>query len=478
MKTLPAVLWAGIVLTFVLAACRPAAPAELGTPAALAVLPVVTQTPSSTPAAPTPTPFRPLLPTLYLSPTPSVTPTPHPFAAVEARGDVLAAMPEVSAQETINIILIGADRRGGGRYFRTDTLIIAILRPNQQSVSLLSIPRDLYVNIPTVGMNRINTAYLEGERGKYPGGGPALLAETIRYNLGVRIDHHVLVDFKGFREIIDGLGGVDVRVACPYTDWHIINPNLSEELESNWQLATVGPGIVRMDGAEALWYARSRMKSSDFDRGRRQQDVLRAIFARVLQPDWLARAPELYQSFSGSVTTDLTFADILTAMPYLARLQAPQIRSYYIFRGMTTAYTTSGGAAVLLPQPDRIRNIVQKALAPPDARDETRLATQVEIWNLTPFAGWDELAAERLNYAGYAAFVGAAQPGVFPAQTPTLLIDLTAAGDVQRNANLLADLGLPTSRLLVQPDPSRTAQYLLVLGADYNPCFEPHKLTH
>lgn len=426
----------------------------------------------------TPTPFRPVVPTAVFSPTPTSTPTEHPIALLEASGGQPDAMPELSDTETINVILIGADRRGGGRYFRTDTLIIASLRPAQQSVSLLSIPRDLYVHIPTVGMNRINTAYLEGERGKHPGGGPGLLAETIRYNLGVRIDHYVLVDFNGFRKIVNGLGGIDVRIACPYTDWHIVNPNVSEELESNWKLVTVGPGVVRMDGAEALWYSRSRMKSSDFDRGRRQQEVLRAIFEQILQPELIPRVPELYRDLSGSVVTDLGFADLLTAMPYLTKLEAPQIRSYYIFRGMTTGYMTPGGAAVLVPQPDRVRNVVQKFLAPPDALTTARLATSVEIWNLTPYAGWDQLAMERLNYAGYAAMAGTVRAGMFPADTKTLLIDFTTDGDIQRSANLLADLGLPTSRLRAQPDPNSAVQYLLVLGSDYDPCFEPHKLTH
>ena len=83
-------------------------------------------------------------------------------------------------------------------------------------------------------MQRINTAYQSGEIGGYPGGGPGLLKDTIAYNLGIRIDHTAMVEFDGFRRIVDTLGGVDVPVGCAYTDWRLIDPSYDPYNENNW----------------------------------------------------------------------------------------------------------------------------------------------------------------------------------------------------------------------------------------------------
>ena len=117
-----------------------------------------------------------------------------------------------NGQESVNFLLIGSDKRSGTS-FRTDTMVVAILRPNDGQVSLISIPRDLWVSIPGWDNNRINTAYQHGISADYPGGGPGLLKDTIQYNLGIRIDHTAMVDFDGFRQIVDTLGGVDIPVS-------------------------------------------------------------------------------------------------------------------------------------------------------------------------------------------------------------------------------------------------------------------------
>ena len=190
-----------------------------------------------------------------------------------------------NGQETVNFLLIGSDRRPGGS-FRTDTMVIAILRPNEGQVSLISIPRDLWVYIPARENQRINTAYQHGVSVDYPGGGPGLLEETIQYNLGIRIDHTAMVEFDGFREIIDTLGGVDVPVPCPYTDWRLIGiPAWILKTRTTGRLYTTGPGLIHMDGDLSLWYAHARAKkSNDFDRGRRRQErVFRALFSQALQ---------------------------------------------------------------------------------------------------------------------------------------------------------------------------------------------------
>jgi LCP family protein required for cell wall assembly len=256
-----------IIFIFVLSACgsAPQTPA----PAALPFI-LITSAPNP---SPTPTPFQPLLNTptqqsllsfdnstpLYLpTETPSPSPTPpidatatvdllqlFPTSAAPPDAESLAVsptpLPPLTDNETINFLLIGSDKRPGSSY-RTDTIVVAVVWPKEGQVSLISIPRDLWIYIPTVGMQRINTAYQSGEIYGYPGGGPGLLKDTISYNLGIRIDHTAMVDFDGFRRIVDTLGGVEVPIACSYTDWRLIDPSYDQYNENNWWLYTVGPG--------------------------------------------------------------------------------------------------------------------------------------------------------------------------------------------------------------------------------------------
>ena len=305
------------------------------------------------------------------------------------------ALPPLTDNETVNFLLIGSDKRPGSSY-RTDTLVIAILWPREGQVSLISIPRDLWIYIPTVGMQRINTAYQSGEITGYAGGGPGLLKDTISYNLGIRIDHTAMVEFDGFRRIVDTLGGVDVPVGCAYTDWRLIDPSYDPYNEDNWWLYTVGPGYIHMDGDLALWYARSRSKSNDFDRGRRQQEVLRAIFAQSLGTDTLSKIPQLYDDFSSTVITDLGLADLLKLAPYAPRMTNANIRGYYIRPPYVSSWMTPGGAAVLLPDEVALQQMLLEATTL-STRAVERETVTVDVQNGTYVESLDALAASNLN---------------------------------------------------------------------------------
>ncbi len=293
-----------------------------------------------------------------------------------------------NGQETVNFLLIGSDRRPGGS-FRTDTMVIAVLRPNDGQVSLISIPRDLWVYIPGWENQRINTAYQHGISVDYPGGGPGLLKETIQYNLGIRIDHTAMVEFDGFRRIIDTLGGVDVPVSCPYTDWRLIDPSLNPENENNWHLYTAEPGLIHMDGDLALWYARSRQKSNDFDRGRRQQEVLRALFNQALQTGTLKRLPQLYNDLKDTVDTDLNLVDLLQLSLYAPKLTSADIRSYYIRPPYVSSWITDGGAYVLLPNEEALKQMLTQALSA-SARPAEKQAVVIDVMNGTTIEGYAE----------------------------------------------------------------------------------------
>ncbi len=392
-------------------------------------------------------------PALYV---PSYAPTPFPI---------------LTDDKTVTFLLLGSDSREGAS-FRTDTIVLAAIRPNSGQVTMVSVPRDLWVYIPTVGFDRINTAYEDGDINHDPGGGAALLKDTILYNLGIRVDHLALIDFNGFRRIVDTLGGVDVPVFCPYTDWHLNNPDADPNNENNWSLYTVGPGVVHMDGYLALWYARSRKKSSDFDRGRRSQEVLRALYAKALQANVIGKIPELYADLSSSVNTDLSLTDILKISPLALHLTNADIRSYYIGRTEVTPFTTSGGADVLNPNGPAILSLLQKALSPSARLPETTQLT-IEIRNGTTNPGWDALAAQRLNYAGYNTRLA---PSDRTDYSGSLLYDLSASPNPAQDAALLAILGLSPSALVMAPMQS-DVPYVLIIGADYQPCFNPASIN-
>ncbi len=462
--------------------------ATVGSPAASPTILFLATVPPD--ATPTLTPFQPL--------SEGETPTPFPPAADTPLPDVITAtfdsnaiLPTESApqsfyappyapepvtvltdNQTVTFLLLGSDKRPGQTYFRTDTIIIAAIRPGVGQVTLISIPRDLYVYIPTIGMDRVNAAYEYGEMHQYPGGGAALLRDTIIYNLGIRIDHLAIVDFDGFRRIVDTLGGLDVPVFCPYTDWHLIDPSYDPENENNWALYTVSPGIVHMDGDLALWYARSRKRSSDFDRGRRSQEVIRALYARALQINAISKIPQLYSDFSSSVITDLRLDGVMKMAPLALHLNNADIRSYYIGRDEVTGWMTPGGASVLLPNAPAIQSMLQQALSPSTSIAEQDALT-VEIRNGTTNPAWDALAAERLNYAGYNTRLAMADRLDY---ANSLLYDLGAVPDLNRATSILAILGLPSSAIVTAPTQA-DINYVLILGADYQPCFNPAGLT-
>jgi LCP family protein required for cell wall assembly len=449
-------------------------------------------------ASPTPTPFQPSLfsPTPYdviqILPTATASVTPVPPVDATATVDLNSLFPTSVAppspdpnvqptalepltdNETVNFLLIGSDKRPGSSY-RTDTLVIAILWPKEGQVSLISIPRDLWIYIPTVGMQRINTAYQSGELTGYAGGGPGLLKDTIAYNLGIRIDHTAMVEFDGFRSMVDTLGGVDVPVGCAYTDWRLIDPSYDPYNEDNWWLYTVGPGYVHMDGDLALWYARSRSKSSDFDRGRRQQEVLRSIFDQALRTDTLSKIPQLYNDFSSLVVTDLGLTDLLKLAPYAPRMSNADIRGYYIRPPYVSSWMTPGGAAVLLPDEKALQQMLVEATTLSQIA-EVREAIKIDVQNGTAVASQELLAASNLNYMGYDTSVSAADNQDY---ATSVLVDFTVGQDPNERYIILNALGLSdTANQLSMPDPNSPVPYRLILGYDYDSCFRPEELSH
>jgi len=475
--------WRIILATLMLAGCGLNAPTPQPLPFAM-----VTSAPNP---SPTPTPFQPIpwtqtAPPLSApiagsaqststSPAPTQTevPTIDPNFLINTVAPLSTIDPNfANGQETINFLLIGSDKRPGTS-FRTDTMVIAVLRPSEGQVSLISIPRDLWVFIPGWENQRINTAYQHGISVGYPGGGPGLLKDTVQYNLGIRIDHTAMVDFDGFRKIVDTLGGVDVPVSCSYTDWKLIDPTYDPENEDNWYLYTVDPGVIHMDGDLALWYARSRQKSSDFDRGRRQQEVLRSIFSQALQAGTIKQIPTLYGNLKDTVETDLGLGDMLQLSLYAPKMTNGDIRSYYIRPPYVDSWITDGGAYVLSPNQELLGQMLTEALSP-STRTVERQTVTIEVMNGTSIPGYEQLASNRLNYAGYETKIIQSDRTDY---AYSVLIDKTQTQDRAASNNILNVMGMYSGSLIPSPDANSSGDYLLILGYDYQPCFRPEKLT-
>jgi hypothetical protein len=149
------------------------------------------------------------------------------------------------------------------------------------------------------------------------------------------------------------------------------------------------------------------------------------------------------------------------------------IRSYYIAGNLVTSWITPGGAYVLLPNTELIQQMLNEALSP-SPRQVERRAISVEIQNGSSYDGWDALAAQRLNYAGYETSF---HPADNSEHYQTLLYDLTLDQDYNRSAGLLAVLGLPDTALVSVPTENREVDYVLIVGGDYDPCFDPNGLA-
>ena len=268
--------------------------------------------------------------------------------------------PTISAWEgdgRVNIMMMGIDRRPGEAFVsRTDTIMILSVDPDTDTASILSIPRDLYVEIPGYGQDRINTALVYGsQQGDYLDGA-ALAMQTVSYNLNIPVHHFILVDFNAFVRTIDLLGGIDVDV--PYE----INDPEYPDMDYGYDPLYIPAGVQHFDGATALKYARTRHGDSDFNRAYRQQQVLFSARQQALSlgvGEMLLRAPSLYRQVEDGIRTDLSLEQLLRLAKSVSDIPAGGIRNEVLDYDYVTSYRTPGGASVLLLRPDTAVPLIQ-----------------------------------------------------------------------------------------------------------------------
>jgi LCP family protein required for cell wall assembly len=324
---------------------------------------------------PTPTPFQPIPPTpLYLpnemqiedqtalmastlaTPAPEILPPTDEIPIWEGYAgpsvwpdiDMPAPMGVLDHPDgQVNILLLGSDQRPDDGGFRTDTIQLLTMNPTDDSVKLTAFPRDLYVYIPGYTVQRINTAM--------GWGGFEALAQTMEYNFGVKPDYYVLINFWSFKDVIDSMGGISVHASQDMCDQR-----------DGYEWYCVYQGSTWMDGETALWYVRARHSTSDLDRGRRQQEVLQAIFNEMLSLNGLQRVPELYMVYQQNVTTNLDLDIISSLLPIAIHIaDSQEIGRYSIGEQQVYDWTTPSGAMVLVPIREEVLNVMQQVISQP-----------------------------------------------------------------------------------------------------------------
>jgi LCP family protein required for cell wall assembly len=391
------------------------------------------------------------------------------------------------SEQRVTLLVMGIDQRkgeaaGGGNYFRTDTMILLSIDPVAKNAAMLSIPRDLWVELPDFGgginrYDRINTANVYGDVYDYPGGGAALAVRTTQLNLGIPVHYYLKLNFSAFEDFVDQLGGIDVVVPEDIYDPHY--PSSDPRTPYDEEVFQIKAGPQHLDGPTALKYARTRhTPGSDFDRAKRQQQVLMAVRDRVtdlnMLPQLLIRVPDMVETFRDSVQTDLSINQLACLAQLAKEIPRDEIRSAVIDERYTTNYTTPDGAQVLVPDRAKLgellRTLYSATAVTPEATATLDPASQVQaerariaVENGTLTAGLAKQMGEYLEGLGLNVVVVAnADRFDYP---ETLVIDYTGKPYTTR---YLAELfNVRDGNILSGANPESPVDVKVILGTEH-----------
>lgn len=370
------------------------------------------------------------------------------------------------------VLLMGVDARPGQKVARTDTIIVLTINPQTGSAGMLSIPRDLKVSPSVVSYDvKITSVYPLAENIGYQGGGPALLRETVEDLIGYPIDYYVRVNFDGFIDIIDLIGGVEIDVPMEIYDDKYPDNNYGYEPPVHFL-----PGLQMMDGERALKYARTRHSSSDYARAARQQQVIMAIKDKVTQPGMMAsllpRLPSLAIAMANSVETDMPMDKALALARTLDQVDLDNPTRVVIDSKMGQVIQNDPNLGyTLVPDMNKVRAaaaaIFADQIAGPSPEEAARQIIQDEAARVTVLNGTQEkgLAAKTqalLITNGYnVTTVGNADRADY---TETWLITHGDAAPATVEA-LVQRFNIPADRILSE-EPSEQTDITLVVGSD------------
>lgn len=412
---------------------------------------------------------------------PAPTSTPEPDAPEEEE------LPAWDGASRINILFVGL--RGGDPLtedcpFCTDTLILLTVDPVAKTAGMLSIPRDMWVNIPGFSYSRINTAWTLGRGSKLPGGGPALTMKTVSHFIGVPVDYYVQVDFDTFVDVIDMIGGVDI-----YNDEELLLDPVAHGKDYP-KVKLTCCGERHLNGRTTLAYARCRhaeqgCTDGDFGRARRQQKVILAIRQKVLSPEnfpaLLAQAPELYNRFSEGIHTNLSLEDAIKLAILAKDIPLESIQNKVIDNKLTVMdSTTLGGqrASILRPIPDRIRILRDEMfttsgpLSPLATGDPLELMkiddVRIRVLNATSSPGLEARVGRFLLDQG----IPIAENGTVKAQTRTTIMLYSPKLYALKYLLGLFEITRST-QILIKSEPTETVDIEIRVGSDWINKFPP-----
>ncbi len=355
--------------------------------------PEPTQTPEPVPTHDprdpnTPTPL-PVVPTVVPTPTIVLTPTPTPLPYTNS-----PVIKRLKNGERITVLLIGFGGQGHDGGYLTDTLQVMSFDPKGGDVTLISVPRDLFVMLPTYQgrggyWGRINEAYIVGmgnvsreetnvPYAKHEAGGQTAM-KAVAQVLGIPIDYWISMDFVGFRQFIDAIGGVDVNVERAFTDYQYPN-NDDANVDPSYRTVRFEAGLQHMNGEAAITFARSRYSSqdgNDFNRSRRQQLLMTAVKDKVFRVETIPKLLSLLDAFEGHLRMSFSFSEAKDLLGW-GQEQARAKQQYAVRSGVLESGqllysdTLPSGAYVLFPRAGQgvysgIHSYVANLLAAPRA---------------------------------------------------------------------------------------------------------------
>jgi LCP family protein required for cell wall assembly len=372
----------------------------------------------------------------------------------------------------VNFLLLGVDQRcdeSGPAH--TDSILVATVDPLTMSAAVLSLPRDLWVEIPGFGVDRINQAFYFGQVYEYPGGGQALAMRTIEGILGVPINYYITIDFQGFVDAINLLGGIVVDVPEAIDD-----PDYPDNCYG-YEPFSIQPGRQRLDGTTALKYARTRATlGGDVDRAGRQQAVILAVREQLLQPERLPQlilqAPQLWRSFQQNVHTNLALEDTVQLALLAQDIPRENISLEVLDYDYVYIETTPDGRQVLVPRRDQIRLMRDRLFAAPVVPTPVieNLAqlmeeedARVAVYNGTPVFG---LAADTQSFLEelgvQVSTIGNAESAAY---TTSQIIDF---GSHPRTVQFLVqEMGIPPLNIRSEQETDNGYEVMLIIGSDW-----------
>ena len=253
-------------------------------------------------------------------------------------------------ENVINILLIGQDRRQGEGRARSDSMILCTINKSAKTLTMISLMRDMYVQIPGYQDNRINASYAFG--------GMTLLDECIEKNFGITVDGNVEVDFSGFSGIIDELGGVEIELTASEANY--LNRRGNWDFENNAGTWNLKAGMNKLNGSQAFAYSRIRqVGNGDFGRTERQRTVLNVLLDKAKKMS-VTELNNLLRKFLPLLTTDMTTSEIFGyALDILPMLKDLKVSTIQIPAEGAYKMTMIRGMSVLLPDLEKNNEILK-----------------------------------------------------------------------------------------------------------------------